>query len=81
MQENTDPGIPNQIEGFIHCAMCADELPNDLSHREYASLEVGWTDDGRFQVWCQRHEINVVLMGPDDDGNDDDVIPETPTRS
>jgi hypothetical protein len=53
--------IPNTLEihAYIHCGMCLTELPPDQSPREYASYEVGWTKLG-FQVWCKRHEVNVM---------------------
>jgi hypothetical protein len=35
------------------------QLPRGMSPRDYASLEIGWTDDG-LQVWCKRHEIEVI---------------------
>lgn len=49
----------NQIVAFMHCRRCLEELPFGKSPRDFASLEVGWTERG-FQVWCKRHEINVV---------------------
>ena len=56
-----DIEISNAIGVFLHCGMCLGELPEDVSPREWALLEVGWTQRG-FQVWCQIHEINVVHM-------------------
>lgn len=55
----------NQIKTFFHCKQCINALPDDKSPREFAHLEVGWTPKG-LQVWCIRHETNVVsidLMG------------------
>jgi len=64
----------DNIETFLHCKMCVDELKNsksndDLSmidpqstqesHGTYARFEVGWTQKG-FQVWCMRHNVNVI---------------------
>lgn len=51
----------NCIETFFHCRQCMAELPEGVSPREWAQLEVGFTVLG-FQVWCKRHEINVVHM-------------------
>ena len=31
------------------------------SPRDYAQLEVGYTETG-LQVWCKRHEINVLNL-------------------
>ena len=44
---------------FIHCVHCIKEMPAGTSPREWAKLEVGWTKQG-LQVWCKRHEINVL---------------------
>ena len=54
--------VTNKIHMFIHCKLCLDEFypkPSDLSPREYAQIEVGWTKPG-FQIWCKRHEVNVM---------------------
>lgn len=53
--------MTNQIVAYFHCAKCMAELPEDTSPRDYAQLEVGWTEKG-LQVWCQRHETNVVNL-------------------
>jgi len=53
--------VTNEIKMFFHCGRCLEEKPEDQSPREWAQLEVGWTVLG-FQVWCKRHEINVVHM-------------------
>ena len=47
-----------EIRAFFHCGKCLSEKPDDLSPRDWASLEVGWTPLG-LQVWCKRHEVNV----------------------
>jgi len=49
----------NQISVFLRCAVCLTELPANTSSREWAQLEVGWTNLG-LQVWCKRHECNVM---------------------
>jgi hypothetical protein len=53
--------IPSKlsIKLFMHCALCLQELPPGTSPREWSQLECGWTKLG-FQVWCKRHEVNVV---------------------
>ena len=53
---------PNEVVMFIHCKQCLDEFyskPSDLSPREYAQVEVGFTKPG-IQIWCKRHEVNVM---------------------
>jgi len=52
----------NKIITFLHCRLCTDELAMgeiELSPRDYAELEVGFTKIG-LQIWCRRHECNVV---------------------
>lgn len=49
----------NEILQFIHCGLCLDSLPKGKSPRSWAQLEVGFTKLG-FQVWCKRHEANVM---------------------
>jgi hypothetical protein len=46
------------IKLFMHCSQCLDEKPGDISPRDFAMLEIGWTALG-FQVWCKRHGCNV----------------------
>jgi hypothetical protein len=54
MIENT-----NEIKQFFHCAKCIGDKPSDVSPREWAQLEVGFTKRG-LQVWCKRCECNVL---------------------
>ena len=70
----------NNIETFLHCELCYRELKNAKTEEDYsligASLdgesqmsysrfEVGWTNQG-FQVWCTRHNTNVIHIDFDD---------------
>lgn len=48
-----------EIEAYIHCGKCLDEKPEGISPRDFAQLEFGYTKMG-LQVWCKRHEVNVV---------------------
>lgn len=63
MAEQRDIPATNEITTFMHCHRCMNELMNDdeieLSPRDYAQLEVGFSKLG-LQVWCKRHECNVV---------------------
>jgi hypothetical protein len=52
-------GNNKQIERYMHCGQCIRELPTGTSPRDYSSVEVGWTVFG-LQVWCKRHECNVL---------------------
>ena len=51
--------VYNNITTFLHCKMCLQEKPPGISPRDYSHLEVGFTVPG-FQVWCRRHEANVI---------------------
>lgn len=52
----------NYIYRFIHCTLCIKEKPENLSPREYTHNEVGILPNGDIQVWCIRHEKNVVIF-------------------
>lgn len=57
--------MANAIIQFMHCRQCLATVPDGQSPREWARLECGWTQEG-WQVWCVRHECQVVafdLMG------------------
>ena len=58
-----DRDIPttNDIGMFLHCRQCLKSMPDDQSLREWSRLDVGFTPFG-FQVWCKRHECNVIHM-------------------
>ncbi len=49
----------NEIVSFIHCGKCLNEMPQGTSPRDWSRNEVGFTELG-LQVWCMRHECNVV---------------------
>lgn len=49
------------IESFFHCGKCIDEKPNDKSPKEWSQIGCGWTKKG-FQVWCNRHDLNIVHL-------------------
>lgn len=48
-----------QIDLYLHCAACLAERPPNVSARDWAQTEVGWTQQG-LQVWCKRHECNIM---------------------
>lgn len=54
------------IHQYLHCGRCLEELPDGISPRDWAQNEVGMTKQG-IQVWCRRHECNVVHI--DFEGN------------
>lgn len=55
----TEISASNQIQLFMHCAKCLNEKPDGISPEQYQSITAGWTVQG-LQVWCKRHEINIV---------------------
>lgn len=62
----TDIPNSNSIIHYMHCGRCLKSKPSDLSPRDFASIEVGWTKLG-LQVWCKRHEVNICHI--DFEGN------------
>jgi len=59
----TKPGreitMENDIKVFFHCRQCLLELPVGMSPRDWSQIEAGLTRVG-MQVWCRRHELNIV---------------------
>ena len=69
----------NNIDTFLHCELCYLELKNAKTEEDfsligavagesqmsYSRFEVGWTKQG-FQVWCTRHNTNVIHIDFDD---------------
>lgn len=53
---------PEEIALYIGCARCAAEMPPGESPRSWSRLAVGLTETGAIQVWCVRHDVNVVVM-------------------
>ena len=51
------------IEQPIVCSQCADDVSQGragaVSMADYAKVDVGFSEIG-LQVWCRRHETNVV---------------------
>lgn len=60
---------PLDIQSYMHCARCLTTKPPHKSPGEWARLSVGWTDDGGLQVWCVRHDCNVVQLKRESDPN------------
>lgn len=58
MSNDNDIPISNEIQQFMHCALCIMEKPSGVSPRHWSQIECGWTPIG-FQVWCKRHEANI----------------------
>ena len=68
----------NQIKEPIICAACMDEFSKGLSDaaslRDFMRMDIGFTTRG-LQVWCQRHDRNIVEI------NFDGQMPEADFRS
>ena len=54
----------SEIIRFFNCRQCLNELPEGVSPAEYSDLAVGWTEAGDVQVWCMRHDMDVVTLTP-----------------
>lgn len=78
-------GLTYNLTHPIVCAKCSDDVlqgrSGGLAMREYAMLDIGFTPIG-IQVWCRRHNCNVVHI--DFEGNrlpaDFRCIEPTPTN-
>ena len=53
--------IENKGELFMHCRLCLQEKPPDVTPQDWARLSVAQTTFG-LQVWCVRHNVNVDLV-------------------
>lgn len=49
------------ITAYFNCAKCVLERPPGITLENHAQLSVGLTDIG-LQVWCNRHECNVLHL-------------------
>ncbi len=58
---STDPSAPERIKSYCLCARCVQERPPGVSHRDWASIRVGLTEDG-LRVWCNRHEMEALHL-------------------
>jgi hypothetical protein len=52
---------PNNIFTHLHCKKCCSEAPPGQSPAEWSRLTMGWTKRG-VQLWCERHDVNVVEL-------------------
>lgn len=68
-----DPDSPDRRNALAVCHRCQSELENGItetgepitpqSHEQYARQQFGATADG-WQVWCVRHDCNIVAITP-----------------
>ena len=70
MPKNPFEQLHNKITNQIVCSKCEIEFmkaeTGSRSLQEYSMLDAGFTNSG-LQVWCRRHDVNVVHV--DFDGN------------
>lgn len=59
MAVKTELSNKNQIGLYMHCEKCLNERPPGISPMEWSRTQTGWTPLG-LQVWCNRHNCNVV---------------------
>ena len=87
---DTDKRVPNQGYVYMHCGECLDEFKNQApgtlgqSPASYARQQLAITKEGRFQLWCTRHDINIALIKIEEKGKGEDGSTEEggdgPTR-
>lgn len=54
--------MKNKVYLYFHCRQCEEEnRPRAVSMNDFARLSCGWTEKG-VQVWCNRHDCNVVAL-------------------
>lgn len=56
------PANTLSISAYIHCSLCITQLPKGQSPGSWAQLEIGFTPSGGIQVWCKRHDCNVMHL-------------------
>ena len=63
LYDDTDPNSPNEIASYMHCGRCLEQKPEDISPKDWSRTQIGIRHDGRFQVWCNRCNGNVAIIG------------------
>lgn len=58
-QRNREITNTRVIQMFLNCALCLKERPAGESMESWSRINVGFTALG-VQVWCVRHDCNVV---------------------
>lgn len=49
----------NCIKLFFHCRLCIESIPVGMTPAQRSNLSAGFSELG-LQVWCERHDCNVV---------------------
>ena len=70
-----------RADPVLHCKMCVEECPPDVSPKDWSRLSFGsFHKPGvagiYFQLWCDRHDCNVAtIYVPTDDWVYSDTLP------
>lgn len=59
---DTSADVPDTGHQYLHCAKCLSERPADQTPREWARQQMSILGDGRLQLRCTRHNINIATM-------------------
>ena len=62
-RHDTDRRTPELADArYAHCSVCLSERPADIAPRDWARQQLSIGRDGRMQLWCTRHDINITTM-------------------
>jgi hypothetical protein len=64
LREEGPMAKPCAIVSFFHCRRCLLEKPEEEAPKDWARINVGFTQEGHIQVWCARHDINITTLAP-----------------
>ncbi len=53
---------PSSITACVFCPHCLEELPDGFTMQEWNRVECGFVPGHLFQVWCTRHQIEVLTV-------------------
>lgn len=59
---STDGNHASIGSSFLHCAKCLAELPSGESPKSWARQQASISRDGRIQIWCTRHDVNIAVV-------------------
>lgn len=59
---DTSSDVPDTGHQFMHCAKCLSERPEDQTPREWARQQLSVLGDGRLQLRCTRHDLNIATI-------------------
>lgn len=62
---DTHPDVQCEGHSFFQCRRCLDERPVGQSPMDWARQQVAIRGDGKIQVRCTRHDINIAVITPE----------------